>query len=60
LSRDVILGKSSQTKNALGSNKECFTVDNLKKKMYFEYKAREKRNRRIGVLLGGTIFRRSA
>jgi len=28
--------------------------------MYLEYKAREKWNRRKGVLLGGTIFERSA
>ncbi len=28
--------------------------------MYFEYKVREKQNKREGVLLGGTIFGRSA
>jgi hypothetical protein len=28
--------------------------------MYLEYKAREKRNKREGVLLGGTILKKSA
>jgi hypothetical protein len=49
-----------EPKNVLGSDKECFAIDNFKKIMYLEYKVREKRNRRReGVLSGGTILGRS-
>jgi len=49
-----------EPKNVLGLNKKHFTIDNLKKFMSLEYKAKEKQNKREGMLSRGIILKRSA